>query len=179
MQAAVPPPGPAVYRTLLLSLCVLLLTACSGEIYLRDGVTDGDTFYLAERALTDDDPVLQSWVSYSLMLSACKLALGDDNPARSSSFDCELTARRHLLQTWREHSEAGPDPYLDTLSLIQQDGWLPEYVATLLARDHWRLPEDLDRSGFDDYLQQYYPRHQAETRIIGSWNYARNVRASH
>ena len=38
---------------------LLMLSACNSEIYVRDGVTDGDTFYLAERALTDDDRINQ------------------------------------------------------------------------------------------------------------------------
>ena len=56
--------------------CCLALTACSGEIYVRDGVTDGDTFYLAERALTDVVPALQSCVIYSIARSTCKLGIG-------------------------------------------------------------------------------------------------------
>lgn len=161
----------------LYGLCLLpLLGGCSGEIYLRDGVTDGDTFYLAERALTDDDPVLQSWVSYSLTLSACKLAIGGDNPARSSSYECELMARSHLLDTWQERSSAGGDDYLDALTAMREDGWLPEYVAAYLAQDDWQFPADLDRDGFRDYLRAHHPRHRVRTRIVGSWNYARNVR---
>jgi len=84
------------------AILTLALTGCSGEIYVRDGVTDGDTFYLAERALSDDDPVLQSWVSYSLARSTCQLRIGGENPARANSFDCELTARRLMLETWQE-----------------------------------------------------------------------------
>ena len=38
-------------------LALLPLVASGGEIYTRDGVTDGDTFYLAPRAWADDDPV--------------------------------------------------------------------------------------------------------------------------
>lgn len=163
-------------RCLLIAITSVLLAACNSEIYLREGVTDGDTFYLAERALIDDDPVLQSWVSYSLTLSSCKLTIGGENPARASSYECELIARRHLLATWREKIEAPPDAYLDTLSLVQQDGWLPEYVAEYLQRDHWRLPADLDRHGFLEYQRQEHPLHRVQTRIVGSWNYARNVR---
>jgi len=54
-------------------LIMLAVASCSAEVYLRDGVTDGDTFYLAERALTDTDPALQSWVSYSLGRSVCQI----------------------------------------------------------------------------------------------------------
>ena len=159
------------------ALCLLaLLAGCSGEIYLRDGVTDGDTFYLAERALTDDEPVLQSWVSYSLTLSACKLAIGGDNPARASSFECEMMARNHLLDTWQELSPAGGDSYLEELNDVREAGWLPEYVAGYFAHKDWRLPADLDRDGFRGYLRRHHPRHRPQTRIVGSWNYARNVR---
>lgn len=154
----------------------LLLAGCSSEIYLRDGVTDGDTFYLAPQALVDDDPSLQSWVSYSLTLSACKLAIGDDNPARSSSFDCELMARRHLAETWQEQQAAGRDPYLDSLLQIHEAGLLPEYVAANFRRKHWVIPANLDHAGYQAYEKQRLQQHEPVTRVVGSWNYARNVR---
>lgn len=157
-------------------LLLPLVSGCNGEIYLRDGVTDGDTFYLAEQALTNDDPVLQSWVSYSLTLSACKLAIGGANPARASSFDCELTARGHLLDTWQEQGAFAADEYLDTLTNVRNDGWLAEYVASYFAREAWQIPADLNLNGFEQYRQAALPRHQPATRIVGSWNYARNVR---
>src|SRR5210317_160467 len=115
----------------LLAATALTMAACNGEIYVRDGVTDGDTFYLADRALVDEDPVLQSWVSYSLTKSACQLQIGGDNPARASSFECELMARRLLLQTWSEktaRSLAVSDRYLDELASVQGAGYLGEYV---------------------------------------------------
>ena len=77
----------------------LLLAACNGDIYLHDGVTDGDTFFLSTQAMAVDDPVTQSWVSYSLTRSTCQLNNGGENPARDNSFDCELLAREHLLET--------------------------------------------------------------------------------
>ena len=55
----------------LILTALVALAACNGEIYLRDGVTDGDTFYLSERAMADGDPAYQSWVRYSLARSAC------------------------------------------------------------------------------------------------------------
>jgi len=164
------------YRICCTVLLLSFLSGCNTGIYLRDGVTDGDTFYLAERALTDDDPVLQSWVSYSLTLSACKLAIGGDNPARASSFECELTARGHLLDSWQEQGANDSDDYLDTLTAVRNDGWLAEYVARYLARKPWQIPADLDLDGFEQYRQATLPRHKPTTRIVGSWNYARNVR---
>jgi hypothetical protein len=154
----------------------LLLSGCSNEIYLRDGVTDGDTFYLAQQALVDDDPSLQSWVSYSLTLSACKLAIGDDNPARASSFECELMARRHLVETWREQQVAGSDAYLDSLLQVYEAGLLPEYVAANFRRSDWALPSDLDLGGYRAFARQQLRNHEPVTRVVGSWNYARNVR---
>ena len=104
-------------RIWLLLLC-LPAVALAGQIFTRDGVTDGDTFYLAPHAHVDDDPVLQSWVAYSLAKSTCQLEIGGDNPARNSSYGCELTARRHLLDAWDtqrvEHAGVSDD-YLDTL----------------------------------------------------------------
>ena len=179
----VPAPGKVLlsrFRAALLAVAALL-AACNGEIYVRDGITDGDTFYLAERALTDDDPVLQSWVSYSLTRSTCQLRIGGENPARASSFDCELAAREHLLESWVEkkprHTGAS-DPYLDQLAEIAEAGFLREYVAAYFARRNWQLPPDLDMPAFGAWRRAALSRHEPETRIIGSWNYARNVRAA-
>jgi len=162
----------------LILLFLSLVAGCSSEIYVRDGVTDGDTFYLPNHALTDDDPVLQSWVRYSLALSTCKLMIGGDNPARASSYDCELTARRHLVDAWVELRGDAVDHYLDTLANVRDDGWLPEYVAANLGRDEWVLPPDLDLDGYRHSADVPAARHRAETRIIGSWNYARNVNSA-
>jgi len=163
-------------RTLAILFC-FAAAACSREIYLQDGLTDGDTFYLADRALVDDDPVLQSWVTYSLSLSTCKLALGGDNPARDSSFDCELTARRHLLESWQEKRPPGGDEYLDDLLGVRDAGYLPEYVASHYRRPGWTLPGDLDMAGFRAYRAAHLGGHRPEKRLVGSWNYARNVRS--
>jgi len=157
---------------------MLAIAGCSGKVYLRDGVTDGDTFYLADRALRDTDPALQSWVSYSLARSACQLQIGGENPARESSFACEMTARRLLLDTWLEHQAENPDladEYLNELSSIQTAGYLDEYVARNFRKRHWELPGDLDMPGFKKWRRTNLPGHKPQTRIIGSWNYAKNV----
>ncbi len=159
-------------------LLSLLLAACNGEIYLRDGVTDGDTFYLAQKALVDDDPVVQSWVSYSLMRSACQLELGGDNPARQSSFGCEVAARRHLLLTWQEKTTGDAEltnPYLDDLVAIHQAGFLDEHVVGYFRQRGWSMPDDLDMRAYRRWSTASMPRHEPETRLIGSWNYARNA----
>lgn len=163
----------------LIVLSVMLATAgCSGEIYLRDGVTDGDTFYLAKRAYSDTDPALQSWVSYSLGRSVCQLQIDGKNPARASSFECEMTARRLLLDSWLEQKAGNPglrDEYLDELSRVQAASYLDEYVAGYFRKRHWALPGDLDMSAFRKWRRANLPGHKPQTRIIGSWNYARNV----
>ena len=176
-------PGRSLYcfRLAALSVAGFLVAACSGEIYVRDGVTDGDTFYLAERALTDPDPVLQSWVSYSLTRSACQLQMGGDNPARASSFECELVARRHLLDAWHEQQVRDPDvrdAYLDELQAVLEAEFLPEYVADNFGKAHRDVPADLDKRGYSAWRREHLRRHKPVTRLVGSWNYARNVRAA-
>jgi hypothetical protein len=159
-------------------LIMLTVASCSAEVYLRDGVADGDTFYLADRALTDTDPALQSWVSYSLARSVCQLQIGGENPARASSFECEMMARRLLLDTWLEQHTENPelaDEYLDELSRVNDAGYLDEYVTRYFGKRHWELPQDLDATTFNKWRRKNLGGHKPQTKIIGSWNYARNV----
>ena len=48
-------------------------------------------------------------------------------------------------------------------------------VARHFAKRHWNLPNDLDLPHYKRWVREHMPGHKAETRIIGSWNYARNV----
>lgn len=158
----------------LVILPLLLLTACNSEIYTRDGVTDGDSFYLAPHALQDDDPVLQSWVSYSLMKSTCQLDVGGEIPARVSDYGCELTARQHLLDTWEEQQpqhDAAADAYLDALVDVRDAGFLREYTVHYFGRHDWHVPAELRTDDFQRWQRRYLRRHKPETRIIGSWGY--------
>lgn len=155
-------------------LLLLPLVASGGEIYTRDGVTDGDTFYLAPGAFTNDDPAYQSWVTYSLIKSTCQLEIGGENPARTSSFECEFKARRHLATAWQEKLQQNPeitDPYLNSLSDIQDAGFLAEYTSHFFGKKHWALPDGLRVDEFRAWRRQHLRRHQPVTRIIGSWNY--------
>ena len=159
---------------------IVLLAACgcSGDIYVRDGVTDGDTFYLSDRAFADDDPVLQSWVTYSLARSACQLDIGGDNPARENSFGCEFTARQLMLDSWEAHRLDDPtiaDDYLDQLTTVRDAGYLDEYVATYFGKRGWQIPVEVNVDGFKRWRRQHLRRHRPETHIIGSWNYADTV----
>jgi hypothetical protein len=150
------------------------LVALGSGIYTRDGVTDGDTFYLAPRAHVDDDPVLQSWVSYSLMKSTCQLEIGGENPARNSSYGCEFTARQHLLNAWQEQRsqhEGATDAYLDTLLRVRDAGFLDEYVVRYFGRRHWQVPIEVSLDAFKDWQRDNLRGHKPVTRIIGSWNY--------
>ena len=158
----------------LVLLVLLPLFASGSQIYTRDGVTDGDTFYLAPGAFTNDDPAYQSWVTYSLMKSACQLEIGGENPARASSFECEFKARRHLANAWQEkqaQSHGLIDNYLDTLSNVQDAGFLAEYVVRFFGKAHWELPDGLRVDDFRDWQRENLRGHKAETHIIGSWNY--------
>jgi len=165
----------AVGMRILVVLLLLPLLASAGVIYTRDGVTDGDTFYLVPSAVTNDDPVFQSWVAYSLMRSSCQLMLGGDNPARASSFECEFTARQALINTWEEKvavNQFVTSDYLETLSAVNQAGFLAEYTAHYFGRRHWQLPTGLRVDAFREWRRQRLRGHSPETQITGSWNYA-------
>jgi len=155
-------------------IALLLIAGCNSEIYVRDGVTDGDTFYLAPVASVDTDPVLQSWVAYSLMKSVCQLELGGDNPARQSSYDCEFKARNVLADTWTEQHADNPDisdAYLDDLRAVREAGYLGEYTAYYFRRNQWQAPEDVDADAFGEWRRHHLHRHKPQTRIIGYWGY--------
>ncbi len=154
----------------LVVLAAILLAACRSDIYVRDGVTDGDTFFLAPRAVVDGDPVLQSWVRYSLVLTTCQLEIGGENPARNSSYECELRARERLVEAWRELRDRD-DRYLETLATVAERGLLDEYVAWYFARDGWRLPDGLDNDAFERWRRQALSGHRPQTRLIGSWGF--------
>ncbi|MEM8984690.1 MAG: hypothetical protein AAGC71_16890 [Pseudomonadota bacterium] len=157
------------------------LGACDRRIYVVDGVTDGDTFYLAEYAYFDDDPALQAWMAYSLDLAACQLLIGGPNPARNSSFACELSARESLVDEWRDqvaNDGTAEDPYLDALLDVEEADWLPEYVAVELGRRGWVVPEDLKIDGYRDWREGNLTGHRVERRLIGSWNFRDEVTAS-
>ena len=159
---------------ILLLIGLLALSACNPSIYTRDGVTDGDTFYLAPHAWLDDDPALQSWVAYSLVKSTCQLQGGGENPARNSDYGCELTAREHLVDTWEtqleEHAFAS-DPYLDALLQVRRAGFLDEYTVYYFGKDDWNVPAEVSVADFRHWQARNLARHKPQTRIIGSWNY--------
>lgn len=158
----------------LLVIGLALLAGCNTSIYTKDGVTDGDTFYLAPRAYSDDDPALQSWVAYSLIKSTCQLELGGDNPARNSDYGCEFTARQHLVDTWLEQRAAHPgaaDDYLDALLRVREAGYLDEYTVYHFGRRHWQVPAEVRVADFRRWQRRHLPRHRPQTRLVGSWNY--------
>jgi hypothetical protein len=164
----------AVIMRILLPISLLALAACNTSVYTKDGVTDGDTFYLAPHAWADDDPALQSWVTYSLVKSTCQLEVGGDNPARNSDYGCELTAREHLLDTWesqREEHRDASDPYLDSLLRVRSAGFLDEYTVHYFGRADWHVPAEVRVGDFHRWQQGNLPRHEPQTRMIGSWNY--------
>ncbi|MFK8052405.1 MAG: hypothetical protein AB8F65_05485 [Woeseiaceae bacterium] len=157
----------------------ILLSGCNTKIYVKDGVTDGDRFSLPSYVYETNDPVVQSWVAYSLARSFCQLEIGGPNPARNHSFDCELTSRESLLERWRDYGSVGdgaehPDAvYLYLLGDADAEGFLDEYVWQYLRRDAWRRPADLDEAGFKAWRSERsgWRKHRPQTKIIGSWGY--------
>lgn len=155
-------------------ILLIPLVGCNQDIYLRDGTYDGDTFTLSPRALVDDDPVLQSWVAYSLTRSACQLQIGGNNPARASSYGCEFSARQHLLDTWEEKLMRDPapdDPYLEALLAVRRAGFLDEYTVYYFAETDWQVPIEVDVAAFRDWQHEHLRRHRPQTRMIGFWSY--------
>ena len=155
-------------------LTLLPLAALGSEIFTRDGVTDGDTFYLAPQAYSDDDPALQSWVAYSLMKSTCQLEIGGENPARNSSYGCEFTARQHLVEAWEAQRTEHPgveDGYLDSMLRVREAGFLDEYTVHYFGKRHWQVPAEVRVDEFRAWKRKNLRKHRPVTRVIGSWNY--------
>lgn len=154
---------------------MLFQAACNTDIYTRDGVTDGDTFYVAPVAMASSDPALQSWVTYSLVKSTCQLETGGDNPGRVSNYDCEFRARRNLVEAWAEKrisDQSLMDPYLDELTAVSAAGFLAEYTVQYFGRADWALPDGLRPAEFRAWQQQNLPRHKPETRLVGYWGHS-------
>ena len=160
------------------SLSLLLLVAlasCGGDVYVRDDLGDGDTFVLSNTALQSGDPVTLSWVSYSLTRSTCQLRGGSANPARTSSFNCEITGRRHLLDKWAEQKEQVPgisNDYLDALTAVQQANFLSEYVVRFFRQENWQLPPDLKSFEFRLWSVEHLPEHYPQSYMTGEWTFA-------
>lgn len=158
-------------------IALFLIAGCNSEIYVRDGVTDGDTFFLAPVAVVDSDPALQSWVAYSLVKSVCQLELRGDNPARQSSYDCEFKARNVLVDAWAEQRAEDPaisDDYLDELLAVREASYLGEYTAYYFRRTNWQVPVEADVDAFGEWRRRHLRRHRPQTRIIGYWGYQYN-----
>lgn len=161
--------------TVLLAFLLALAGCGNGGIYVRDGVTDGDTFYLADQAFMDEDPILQSWVAYSLARSACQLEIGGPNPARVSDYGCEFSARQLMLDTWEENLKEDPairHDYLDDLVRVREAGFLDEYVVRFHGEQSWQVPVEVNVTEFVAWQRTHLPGHKPETRLIGSWNFS-------
>ena len=165
-------------RLALIAAGLTVLGACNSEIYVREGVTDGDVFSIQPAAAISDDPVTQSWIRYSLSRSVCQLEADVPNPARANSFHCELTAREKLVEAWQEKTladESLRDPYLDDLRFVTVHGYLDEYVAHYFARRSWTVPDDLTMREYHAWRREALRGHRPVTRIVGSWSYRPHV----
>ena len=157
-----------------LLLLIALLAACRNDVYVRDGVTSGNRYHISPQRLLDDDPVLQSWVSYSLTKSVCQLEIGGNNPARANSYGCELSSRTSLLDEWALRLAENPrlyDNYLNTLLKVWEAAYLDEYVVHYFGKKDWSVPAEVDEESFNRWRRENLRGHKPYTRIIGSWSY--------
>lgn len=146
-------------------------------------MTDGSRFTLSDAAWMDANPVLQSWVAYSLARSVCQLEVGGANPARNTSFECEHSSREILVERWAELGgrpvmmpDAPPQlpgaRYLDELTSVANAGYLAEYTWQFHKRGQWQRPAGLRLPEFSAWKAKHLtPRHRPRTRIMGSWSY--------
>ena len=145
---------------------------------MRDGVTDGDVFSVQPAAAVSDDPATQSWIRYSLARSVCQLEADVPNPARASSYRCELTARRQLVDAWQMHTRSDTnlrDTYLDDLHVVFTRGFLEEYVAHHFKRRSWTVPSTLRMGEYHTWRREALRGHRPVTRIVGSWSFRPNA----
>lgn len=144
---------------------------CDRRIYVVDGVTDGDQFYILPEQLDDESPAHQSWISYSLVRSACQLNVESANPSRNTSYECELSGREALVSTWRAYQDepAVRDDYLDTLLDVANAGFLREYTWVFFHDESWEPPDALDLDSFNAWRQVLLEDHQPQTRLVGAW----------
>ena len=133
---------PALLRAmgiLCLLLWVLGLSGCALQIYNLGGSGRGKDFYLPAGAAMNPDPVVQSWIAYSLSRSTCQLEMGGESPSTNSSFECELRSRRVLLDRWMGREDTTVrDAYLDLLVRIRAEQLLGDYVWVYLRPRSWR-----------------------------------------
>ncbi|MEN7343893.1 MAG: hypothetical protein AAAFM81_13165 [Pseudomonadota bacterium] len=166
-------------RPFSLIAAILLIIGCDTRVYVKEGVTDGNRFSLPAMVELSPDPVVQSWVAYSLAKSVCQLEMGGENPARNNSFACELSSREVLVDRWSDYGsvdtgERSDDAqYLDQLAEASDAGFLDEYVWQFMAQRDWTQPASLELEAFKRWRQEQptWRRHRAVTRIIGSWGY--------
>ena len=92
----------------------------------------------------------------------------------NSAINCFITITDELALQQAKTVDS-EDEYLDDLAEVQTAGYLDEYVARFLKKRHWELPDDLETRAFRKWQRKHLRDHESETRIIGSWNYARNV----
>ena len=97
------------------------------------------------------------------------------NAAQVSSFNCEVTAHRHLLDEWAQQKRDNPglgNRYLDTLSDVQQAGFLSEYVVRFFRQEDWQLPQELRPYEFRKWSAEHLVDHFPRRYMTGEWIYA-------
>ncbi len=84
------------------------------------------------------------------------------------SFDEEAYAREAMANIWSELKVDNPeetDRYLDELALINENGFIREYVWIYLQKPYWKsIPKNLNLQEFLKWSSDMIPVHKIETR---------------
>lgn len=90
-------------------ISLFLSLGCGVQVYDFGGGGRGTQFHVPAKAAMNPDPVVQSWIAYSLAKSTCQLQIGGELPSENSSFKCELRPREVLVKRWATRNQVdGP-----------------------------------------------------------------------
>ena len=84
------------------------------------------------------------------------------------SFEEEVLARATMVRIYEaNHDPILPsDPYLKNLAVVQNAGFMEEYVWVYLAQPTWgNPPSSLELKAFDQWRRRHLPRHEPLTLV--------------
>ena len=133
-------------------LFVILLAGCATNVENGRNIS----IVIDQNAHTDNNRV--GWLSYGLALVAW-----EDKEPNTNYFEREVYARTQAAQIWKELKQNGSatsDSDLDSLVLVNDAGFMKEYVSDFLSKPSWVLPLDLKLEEFSAWMTENLPNHK-------------------